>query len=675
MFDKERLLGDIERHGVSIFNYRLMIDGVPTYVRMEATRTAADDRHIIIGVSNVDAQVRDRMAAEHAEEERKSYMRLSALSGNLIVLYYVDPETDEYTEFSSASGYEDYGIAKQGSGFFQSVYSNSLKMVHTEDLPLVHAQLTRDNVLATIERDGLFVLTYRLMRGELPAYVRLKAAKVEEDGKSLLIIGLLDEDAQIRQEQEYARNLSVARKLATIDSLTGVKNKHAYVQWEEKINAQIKSGHQGPFAVAVCDVNNLKAVNDLYGHKEGDACIKKACAKICDIFSHSPVFRIGGDEFVVILSGEDYTWRKTLMEQVNAVPQDRTKIRIGETIAAGMAEYRKDRHYSLQSLFEEADSAMYEKKQSLKETLLSNEPMPDGAQIQDDIPIINMRKRVLIVDDIEMNREILSDLLDEDYDVILAADGVEALELLRTRKDEIDLVLLDLQMPNMSGREVIAEMQVDEDLMSIPVIFLTVDEKAELDCLKIGAMDFIPKPYPDIEIVKARIDKCIELSENRDLIRHTERDKLTGLLNKDYFLRYVSRLDHIYREQSLDAVVCDVNRFHAVNKQYGRQFGDHVLRSIGISLRKLARKISGIGCRQSGDTFLLYCPHQDNYEELLSDLLADIFVEEEMANKVILRFGVYVDAQKEPDVEERFVRAKAAADSVKSTPEKICGFI
>jgi hypothetical protein len=74
---------------------------------MKATRNSGDDRHIIIGVSNVDTQVKDRLAAERAEEERKTYMRLSALNGNLIVLYYVDPETEDYTEFSASRGYED----------------------------------------------------------------------------------------------------------------------------------------------------------------------------------------------------------------------------------------------------------------------------------------------------------------------------------------------------------------------------------------------------------------------------------------------------------------------------------------------------------------------------------------------------------------------------------------
>lgn len=670
--DKESLLKEIEKHGSVIYTYRLLIDGEPVYVGMKIKR---NEQHIIIGISNVDTQVKDRMAAARAAEEKKTYQRLTALNGNLIVLYYVDLESDRYTEFSASREYDDLGISKQGSDFFSTTYENSLRTIHPEDQALFHAQVTKENILATINRDGIFVLDYRLMSGDLPTYVRLKAAKVEEDGKTILIIGLLDEDAQIRQEQEYVRNLSAARKMATVDSLTGVKNKNAYVQWEEKINKEIKEGTQEPFAVVVCDINNLKAVNDLYGHKEGDVCIKNGCVKICRIFSHSPVFRTGGDEFVVILSGEDYYRRNDLLNEINAIPKDRSKIRIGETVSAGMSKYDRDKHRSLMNVAEEADKAMYARKQHLKETLLKKDDKPDSSEAGSDyIPAIHARKHVLIVDDIEMNRELMGDLLAEDYDISYASDGLEALETLRGHKDEIDLVLLDLQMPNMGGREVIAQMQIDEDLMSIPVIILTVDQDAELDCLRIGAMDFIPKPFPDVEIVKARIDKCIELAENRELIHFTERDKITGLLNKDYFFRYVSRLDHLYRETALDAVACIVNKFHSVNKQYGRQFGEEVLHSIGAGLKKLARKTGGISCREEDDTFLLYCPHRDNYEQLINEFLSDVFSGKEIPDKVSIRFGVLSDARQVENIKERFEFAKIAADRVKNDPERNCGF-
>ena len=462
--------------------------------------------------------------------------------------------------------------------------------------------------------------------------------------------------------------------MATVDSLTGVKNKHAYSQWEEQINAAIAEGTQEPFAVVVCDINNLKAVNDLYGHKEGDACIKNACSKICKTFAHSPVFRIGGDEFVVILTGEDYSQRNRLMEQIGSLPQDPSLVRIGETVSAGMVEYRPNQHTSLVSVFEEADKAMYARKQYIKATFLAEEQEPESVVPPQDAPVLNARKTLLIADDMATGREVLGDLLKEDYDVLYAKDGAEAIDLLHKYKHDISLVLLDLYMPKMTGREVLAQMQIDEDLVSIPVIVLTVDQEAELDCLKIGAMDFIPKPYPDIDIIKARVSKCIELSERRELIRFTERDKLTGLLNVDYFYRYVSRFDHIHQDTMLDAIVCDVDRFHAVNKQYGRQFGDRVLRDVGTHLQKLARQTTGIACRQEGDTFLLYCVHQEDYEQLFAELVDEVLREEHMAERVTLRFGVFVHAQQVEDIEDRFACAKIAADRIKDDPNRFVEF-
>ena len=119
------------------------------------------------------------------------------------------------------------------------------------------------------------------------------------------------------------------------------------------------------------------------------------------------------------------------------------------------------------------------------------------------------RKRLLIADDIDSNREMLGELLQDDYDILYASNGIEVLETLRKYKGEISLLILDLFMPKMTGREVLKALQSDEELKTVPVIVLTVDHDAELECLQMGAMDFIPKPYPDIEIVKARISKCI----------------------------------------------------------------------------------------------------------------------------------------------------------------------
>ena len=486
----------------------------------------------------------------------------------------------------------------------------------------------------------------------------------------------LEEQIQSMQT-ELQTQIAQVHGQAYQDGLTGVKSRRAYAKTEAALDEQLAEGTLSELALVVCDVNGLKIINDTMGHKAGDVYILQACRIICDIFAHSPVYRVGGDEFAVILTGRDYESRDVLMYRLH----NRSVAHIGTqgaVVSGGLAEYDPSRDQSIRDIFDRADATMYQEKTLLKSLGVATR---DDKSLQtpwdlsgDGTPVNDVRRHILIVDDIESNREILGDLLMDDYDVFYAADGIETMQILQSRADEIAIVLLDLYMPNMTGREVLMQMQVNEDLASIPVIVMTVDEEAQIDCLKYGAMDFISKPYPDIEIVKARIAKCIELSENRALIRQTQRDKLTGLFNVDYFMRYVDRFDHLYTNTVLDAVACDVNGLHSINKQHGRQSGDLVLRTIGLSLRKLARKMGGMGCRQAGDTFLLYCPHQKDYEQLVQELLADVFANEEIANEVDMRFGVFVDAKQEPNIEERFVRAKIAADRVRDDAAAVCGY-
>jgi len=501
--------------------------------------------------------------------------------------------------------------------------------------------------------------------GNDPAAEEAHRARHEE-GASMDDLG-----KQIQSMQSELRTqIAQVHGHATRDELTGVKSKRAYQEAENELDDRLKKGELSDLAIVVCDVNGLKRINDTQGHKAGDEYIRRACKMICDVFDHSPVYRIGGDEFVALLTGRDYENRDMLMRELHRLSS--AHIATDEAIVSGgMAEYIPGQDQSIHAVFDRADATMYEEKMLLKSL---GAVIRDDEQEQEEVPAITIRKHILITDDIPDNREMLGDLLEDDYDIYYASDGVEALDMLRKHRDEIALMILDLYMPNMTGQEVMRAMQVDEELMSVPVIVLTSDRNAELESLKIGALDFISKPYPDIGIVKARIAKCIELSENRDLIRRTERDKLTGLYNVDYFLRYVNRLDTQNKGAAFDAFVCDVNGFHAVNEKYGRQFGDLVLRSVGIGLRKLARKTGGIGCRQGGDTFLMYCPHRDDYDQLIRKFTADLFVEKETADKVSLRFGVYANAEREPDIDQRFVCAGIAAEMAAADPGKICGY-
>ena len=447
------------------------------------------------------------------------------------------------------------------------------------------------------------------------------------------------------------------------DGLTGVKSKHAYLEMEKSFDEQLGSGTVSEFAVAVCDVNGLKKINDTLGHEAGDKHIKEACAMICDIFVHSPVYRIGGDEFVVILTGRDFENRIALMRELHDQSIDHITSQ-GVVVSGGIGDYDPDKDKLLKDVFNRADAAMYKEKLRLKNLGAVTRTEDGGREPDidlDGILAISARKYILIADDEPISRGILGDLIEDEYNIYYAADGLETLKTLREHKDEIALVLLDLYMPNMNGREVMETMQVDENLMNIPVIVLTSDQDAELDCLKLGAVDFIAKPFPNIEIIKVRIAKCIELYENRNLIRQTQWDNLTGLLNIEYFSRYIERIDKQYSGISYDAVFCSISWRGAEGEQHQKQFTDRVLRSVGKGIKRLARKTGGIGSRE-GDSFYLYCPQRDDYENLFSRFKEDVFIEKETAGKVSLKFGVYENAQREAVIEERFNNAEKMAE-------------
>ena len=168
-----------------------------------------------------------------------------------------------------------------------------------------------------------------------------------------------------KRETEHKAELGKAQSIANTDTLTGVKSKHAYHEYLVRLEKEIEENSSMQFAFAVCDVNNLKVVNDTQGHKAGDEYIKRACRLICAAFQHSPVFRIGGDEFVAILRGQDYENRKKILEDFNL--QIEENLKKGEVIiASGCSEYDSSKDSSVSEVFERADFNMYTRKKALK---------------------------------------------------------------------------------------------------------------------------------------------------------------------------------------------------------------------------------------------------------------------------------------------------------------------
>ena len=321
-------------------------------------------RLCILGMcQDVTEMVRIQRAAERVKEDHIAYARLNALSGDFLCVYVVDPESEEYREFSSTDGIKGLEIPESGSDFFKKSREQIAKNAYPGDSERILTHFTKETVLSEIKRKGVFVISYSLMINGDRNYVQLKAVMLEEEEGERLIVGINDIDALVRHEEDYAKRLAQAQSKANIDALTGVKNKHAYLDEEEMLDEHIVEDNAEKFAIVIMDVNDLKKINDSLGHQAGDQCIKDACHIICDTFKKSPVFRVGGDEFAVVAQGNDYECIDELMERMNLHNEEASRSG-GVVIACGMSKFDKDE--CVAAVFERADQDMYENKQRLK---------------------------------------------------------------------------------------------------------------------------------------------------------------------------------------------------------------------------------------------------------------------------------------------------------------------
>ena len=173
-------------------------------------------------------------------------------------------------------------------------------------------------------------------------------------------------EEHIAKEEKQKKELGSTRKLAYTDALTGIKNKRAFTEAQEEMQNALTAGLITELGIIVCDLNSLKDVNDNQGHESGDAYIKQASKLICNVFKHSPVYRIGGDEFVVVLRGEDFRNRETLLNDFDKMMYENI-IKDDIVISTGLEIYSKDRGDTFQTVFERADKKMYARKKLLKD--------------------------------------------------------------------------------------------------------------------------------------------------------------------------------------------------------------------------------------------------------------------------------------------------------------------
>ena len=223
--------------------------------------------------------------------------------------------------------------------------------------------------------------------------------------------------------------------------------------------------------------------------------------------------------------------------------------------------------------------------------------------LNNSLPSNVVKRKVLIVEDNEINREILKVTLEDDYDVLEAVNGEEGLNILSQYYKDISLILLDVVMPVCDGFEFLSRQKSDSLLASIPVIVTTGNnsQEDELKCLSLGAVDFITKPYNAL-IVKSRIDSVIKLRESSMTLAAIEKDELTGLYTRQAFYHHARTFTHFMTEEKFNVVILDVSDFKLINGTYGTKKGNEVLVYLSNAFRYYVK--NGLLTRYEGDQLL-----------------------------------------------------------------------
>ncbi len=232
------------------------------------------------------------------------------------------------------------------------------KIVHLSDNVKQYSQDKDASIAQIIEKDNYG-------RDEISSLANQTAAMVMELENYMK--SLVATTKELTETRQQADDMKV---LATKDALTGIRNKTAYDNEVKQLEWMLADGMKD-FGIAMIDLNFLKRINDTYGHEQGNVAIRKLCNIVCVVFQHSPVFRVGGDEFVVILKGNDFEHREELVDRFNetldGLAKDDTLNQWEKVSAAiGVAVYDPERDSSVDNVFKRADNAMYQKKKEMK---------------------------------------------------------------------------------------------------------------------------------------------------------------------------------------------------------------------------------------------------------------------------------------------------------------------
>ena len=424
---------------------------------------------------------------------------------------------------------------------------------------------------------------------------QVTARYVEIDGQPYVmeLLRKMDEEflVDLENRDRLMEKLSGYNEKLYQDVLTGVYNRRYYEDRIKKMTASV--------GVAMIDMDDFKIYNDTYGHNAGDLALITTVEAIrrC-IRKNDTLIRYGGDEFLLVLQGISETMFREKLKQIrteiyNANVPTYSRLQLSASIGGVMSAGR-----TVEETVMEADKFMYlaknRKNTVVTEKDFANEEGEDGTALE----ALKVKQQILIVDDSEMNREILTEMLQDDFRILEAENGEEALKMLKQYDTGISLMLLDIVMPVMNGFEVLAAMAREHWMDDIPVIMISSEGSEDYirRAYEMGIADYIRRPF-DAKIVYQRVFNTIKLyAKQRRLISLVadqiyEKEKnnrmMVGILSQIVEFRNGESGPHVLHIQTLTRLLLE--RLVQKTGQYGLSWSEQYMISMASALHDIGK--------------------------------------------------------------------------------------
>ena len=297
-------------------------------------------------------------------------MIIAGLSSDYDLVMYVDAHKNKATFYQISEKF-DQVLSESGDNMPNIKKFDSLikKIVDPSQLEEFIEKTSLEKSLEILQEVQYYMVPFVATIDGKAEHYRLKMAS-DSTSSQALVIGIINVEAEYQlaeKTQKLKKDLRQTMLIAIKDPLTGVGSAAAFKVKCEQLDRQIKEGLPVKFAIVECDVNDLKMMNDSFGHDMGDHYLKNCCKVFCNIFKHSPVFRMGGDEFAIVLTDTEYDRRSELFEKLKqSVNRRLDNPQESISFAAGMAEYNSRIDECAKDVLKRADTFMYINKTEVK---------------------------------------------------------------------------------------------------------------------------------------------------------------------------------------------------------------------------------------------------------------------------------------------------------------------